>query len=258
MAAGVDCCVLANNHVLDWSEAGLVETLDALQRAGLATTGAGRDAEEAARPAILWRPGGRLLVFGYGCPSSGVAATTQATGSTPGVNRLDDASAKTAGAVVSQTVRWRRPGDLVIVSMHWGGNWGYHVSSGHREFAHGLIDSGAVDVVHGHSSHHARGIEVYRGKLILYGCGDFINDYEGITGYEEFRSDLVLAYFPRLAPQCGDLVSLEMVPFRSRRFRLERVRGDDARWLASMLTREGEPLGTRALLTEDDTLSLAW
>ena len=63
------------------------------------------------------------------------------------------------------------------------------------QLAHSLLDEAGVDVIHGHSSHHVKGIEVYKGKAILYGCGDFLTDYEGIQGYEEFRDDLVLMYF---------------------------------------------------------------
>ena len=72
-------------------------------------------------------------------------------------------------------------------------------------FAHWLVDGG-VDIVHGHSSHHPRPIEVYRDRLILYGCGDFIDDYEGIEGYEQYRDDLVLMYFATLSPATGELI----------------------------------------------------
>lgn len=78
---------------------------------------------------------------------------------------------------------------------------------------------GGVDLIHGHSSHHPRPIEIYRDKLVLYGCGDFITDYEGITGYEQFRDDLVLMYFPRLDPDTGDLVTLHMTPLQVHQMR---------------------------------------
>jgi poly-gamma-glutamate synthesis protein (capsule biosynthesis protein) len=64
--ARIDCCCLANNHVLDWGYDGLAETLRTLDAAGIAHTGAGRDAAEAAAPAVLDVPGkGRVLVFSY-------------------------------------------------------------------------------------------------------------------------------------------------------------------------------------------------
>ena len=151
----------------------------------------------------------------------------------------------------------KRPGDVVVASVHWGANWGYVVPAEQREFAHALIDAGAADIVHGHSSHHAKGIEVYRGRLVLYGCGDFINDYEGISGHDEYRGDLPLAYFPTL-DATGALVDLTMVPSRIRRFRLEPVAHADAEWLKAMLDREGRPFGTAADLTAERHLVLRW
>ena len=59
------------------------------------------------------------------------------------------------------------------------------------------------------------GFEVYRGKLILYGCGDFLNDYEGIGGYQTFRSDLTLMYLPTL-DATGSLERLVLVPMQIR------------------------------------------
>ena len=99
--------------------------------------------------------------------------------------------------------------------MHWGPNWGYEIPDEQRSFAHLLIDRADVSIIHGHSSHHPKAIEVYRNRLILYGCGDFLNDYEGINGYEEFRDDLVLMYFADVEPG-GTLAALEIVPLQIR------------------------------------------
>jgi len=75
-AAKIDCCVLANNHVLDWGRSGLLETLEVLHGAGIRTAGAGRDDTEAAAPALIELPGrGRVLVFAFGMESSGVSGT---------------------------------------------------------------------------------------------------------------------------------------------------------------------------------------
>jgi poly-gamma-glutamate capsule biosynthesis protein CapA/YwtB (metallophosphatase superfamily) len=258
-AAGIDCCVLANNHVLDWGVEGLVETLDLLQGAGVATAGAGRDLEEAARPAVLETGGGgRLLVFGLGLPTSGIPPDWAAEEGRPGVILLDDLSARAVERLADRMKHWRGPGDLAVASIHWGGNWGYSIPRQQRELAHRLIEAGAADVVHGHSSHHPKGIEVHEGRPILYGCGDFINDYEGISGHEELRSDLVLAYFLTLDRGSGRLLELEMTPFRTRRFRLERVPRPDAEWLRDTMDREGHRLGTRVEVADDGSLVLGW
>src|ERR687892_137651 len=96
---------------------------------------------------------------------------------------LWDLSDATADAVTGRVQRLKRPGDVAVASIHWGSNWGYAVPPAHVRFAHRLVDGG-VDIVHGHSSHHPRALEVYRRKLVLYGCGNFIDDYEGIGGLE--------------------------------------------------------------------------
>jgi poly-gamma-glutamate synthesis protein (capsule biosynthesis protein) len=133
----------------------------------------------------------------------------------------------------------------VIVSLHWGGNWGYAIARSEREFAHRLIDAGAADVLHGHSSHHPRAIEIHRDRPILYGCGDFLNDYEGISGHESFRSELALMYFPTLDAATGKLACLALTPTRIRRFRVNLANDEEAAWLAAMLEREGQRFGTR-------------
>lgn len=231
-AGGIDCCVLANNHVLDWGDVGLEDTLDALTSVGIKTTGAGCNAQEASQPAILDINGQRrIVVLGLGLSSSGIPESWRATERTPGVNLVDDLSMRTVDVVASRLREIKRPGDIVVASIHWGGNWGYDVPASHIAFAHALIDTAGVDIVHGHSSHHAKAMEIHRGRLILYGCGDFINDYEGIGGHEAFRSDLALAYFPRVW-RSGRLAELRIIPFRIRQFRLVRARPADLAWLA--------------------------
>jgi poly-gamma-glutamate synthesis protein (capsule biosynthesis protein) len=258
-AAAIDCCVLANNHVLDWGPAGLADTLAHLRRAGMQTSGAGRDGTEAAAPAVLPAAGqGRVLVFSCGAASSGIPPEWAAGAGRPGINALADLSDATLRRIAAQVEAVKRARDVVVLSIHWGGNWGYPVPDAHRVFARGLIERCGVDVVHGHSSHHPLGIEVHRGRPILYGCGDFLNDYEGIAGHEVYRSDLRLMYFLQVDAAAGALVRLSMTPMRMRRFRLERASAADARWLQQVLDREGRGLGSRVEKGPDDSLELRW
>ena len=111
-------------------------------------------------------------------------------------------------------------------------------------FARRLIDGG-VDLIHGHSSHHPRPIEVYRGKLVLYGCGDCIDDYEGITGYENYRDDLRLLYFASIQAGAGELAALTMVPMQARNMRLRHACAADAGWLAATLDTISRGFGSR-------------
>ncbi len=115
-----------------------------------------------------------------------------------------------------------------------------------------------MNLVHGHSSHHPLGLEVYRGRPIIYGCGDLIDDYEGISGYGKYRSELALLYLVTLDTAHGELVSLEMIPLHRNRFRLERAARDDVDWLTKTLDRESRSLGAQVTRSEDATLRLTW
>jgi poly-gamma-glutamate capsule biosynthesis protein CapA/YwtB (metallophosphatase superfamily) len=251
-----DVCALANNHVLDFGRAGLAETLAALAGAGLTAAGAGRDAATAWQPAAVPLPGGgRILVFSCGTADSGIPPAWAATAARPGVSYLPSLSAAAADTLIARARAARHDGDLVVVSIHWGANWGYEVAADQVRFAHRLIDGG-IGLIHGHSSHHPRPAEVYRGRLILYGCGDCIDDYEGISGYEEFRDELRLLFFASLTPGTGTLQALQMVPMRARKMRLQRASAADSRWLAGTLSRISRGFGTQIEQQPDGTLLL--
>lgn len=258
-AAAIDCCTLANNHVLDWGELGLIETLETLERAGIRVAGAGRNRAAAEAPAVLPVGGkGRVLVFSMGMASSGVPPRWAAGAVRPGVDYLPDLSQRSVEWISRRVEEVKRTPDIVVLSIHWGANWGYDVADGERAFARAVIDTAGVDLVHGHSSHHPKGIEVYRGRLILYGCGDFINDYEGIRGHEAFRGDLGLMYLPVLEARTGRLARLEMIATQMKRFQVRRAADADARWLSAMLDQEGGRFGTGSELLPDGRIELHW
>lgn len=255
-ALGTDCCTLANNHVLDWGREGLLETLAVLDRAGIKVAGAGRNAEAAAAPAALAVSGkGRVLFYAAACQSSGVPIDWSADDDQPGVNFLGAITKETIKPIAARIRRDKRAGDVCIFSIHWGPNWGYEIAEEDRAFAHELVEAG-VDIVHGHSSHHPKAIEPYRGKLILYGCGDLINDYEGIENHEPYRDDHVLAYLATIDTADGRLTGLDMLPFRIRKFRLDRADAQEAEWLRATMDRECRRFGTGVSL-HDGRLRLA-
>lgn len=256
-AAGIDCCSLANNHVLDFGAKGLEETITVLERAHIGIAGAGQDLAEAQAPWIKDISGrGRVIVFGFAHASSGIPGDWAAEKDKSGIDLLTDLSAQTVESIGQRVHRIRKPDDVVVASIHWGGNWGYDVPIEHREFAHALIENAGIDIVHGHSSHHPKPIEVHQGKLILYGCGDFLNDYEGISGYEEYRSDLTLMYLPTVDSSSGRLVSLTLIAFLTRKFRLERASAVGAIWVRDRLNREQRSLGYPIELSPENTLKL--
>jgi poly-gamma-glutamate synthesis protein (capsule biosynthesis protein) len=258
-AAGIDCCVLSNNHVLDWDRDGLRETLATLDQGRIATAGAGAGLIAAQAPAILpLGDNARILVFAAATGDSGVPTAWTANATRSGVHRLPDLSASTVDQIAALVRRHRRKGDSVVFSVHWGGNWGYAIPPEQREFAHALIDKAGVDVVHGHSSHHPKGIEVHRDRLILYGCGDFLNDYEGIEGHEEFRGELGLMYFPVLERGSGRLLELSMTPTRLQRFRVNLAGEEDRRWLDERVRHECRRFGCGVEMRADGRFSLRW
>jgi poly-gamma-glutamate synthesis protein (capsule biosynthesis protein) len=244
-------CVLANNHVLDFGRRGLTETLDSLAAAGLPSAGAGEDERAARQPCALpLAAGGRVLVFSVGFGTSGIPPSWAARPDRSGVAYFDEPTGKAADLVVQQVSAGRESGDLVVVSVHWGPNWGYSVGHGERRFAHRLVEGG-VDLVHGHSSHHPRPIEVHHDRLVLYGCGDLVNDYEGISGHGQFRSDLRPLYLATLDRGSGALVRLRLAVLSAWRLSLRPAAPEDVAWLATTLDRVSSGLSTRVVVDRD-------
>jgi poly-gamma-glutamate synthesis protein (capsule biosynthesis protein) len=227
-----DCLTLANNHVLDWGRAGLEETLATLRREEVGCCGAGRNHAEARAPCVS-RGGvdGRVAVWAVGDRSSGIPRSWSAGEDRPGV-RLKPATRDLVSEIAGGA-----NGSVRVVSIHWGENWGYAIPRRQQKLARVLIDEAGVSVVHGHSSHHPKGVEFYNGGLILYGSGDFMNDYEGIGGHERYRPELTAGYLVDIDAATGRAERGIALAFRLRRFRLERASGSDTQWLAETLHR---------------------
>jgi poly-gamma-glutamate synthesis protein (capsule biosynthesis protein) len=258
-AAGIDACILANNHVLDWDYKGLEETLDTVTAAGMKCVGAGNNSREAEEPAVFELGGGRrVIVLAFAHTSSGVFPEWRAAPGRAGVFLIENLNDAAIEKIASQVAALKQAGDLVVASVHWGGNWGYRIPREQQRFAYGLIDRAGVDVVHGHSSHHPRGIEIYNDRPIFYGCGDLLNDYEGIRSHLEYRSELALMYFLTLDPRSGRLLRLQMTPLQIRRFRLQRASKPDTQWLEQTMERECRRLGAKLSRNAGGRFELYW
>jgi len=127
----------------------------------------------ASEPAIWETKGKKLGLLAFTDNEPGWEATADHPGIVYIPLELQDKRAQNLLELVSKT---KAVVDFLVVSAHWGPNWGYLPPAEHIPFAHALIDAGA-DVIFGHSCHVIRGIELYRGKPILYGTGDCIDDY---------------------------------------------------------------------------------
>jgi poly-gamma-glutamate capsule biosynthesis protein CapA/YwtB (metallophosphatase superfamily) len=204
-AAKIDCVTLANNHVLDYGTDALLECLAVLDRAGIKRTGAGASLAEALTPAILDLPQGRLEVVSL----TDNEPEWEAWEKKPGTHYIVyDAKGlvepyRTRLAQLLEQVR--RQADLLIVSAHVGPNWG-PPSAAMRALAYQVIDFGA-DLYWGHSNHTPQGIEIYKGKAILYSTGDFIDDY-AVDSAE--RNDLSFLFILEL--ERGRIVRIVLHP----------------------------------------------
>ena len=251
--AGLDCAVLANNPVFLWDRQGLLDTLAHLRQAGIGTAGSGRDAREAAAPAILQASGAHLLGFAMGHRSAGISPEWAAGPAQPDVHLLEELSPQTLARFAEQLFCYQRPGDLLLTSLHWGGNWGYAVPPDHRRFAHALLDLPP----------HPRPFlapcdEIRDGRPIPWRCGDFRNDYEGIEGDAEFRGDLAVAWLPQFRGPPWQLASFEAAVFRIRRMPLKRAPAADRDWLCARLARESGRFGVQVEAGASNRLHFLW
>ncbi|MGC2049164.1 MAG: CapA family protein [Gallionella sp.] len=206
-AAHIDACALANNHILDYEEQGLRDTLRALETAGIRHAGAGADDKEAAAPAMLEIPGKepcRMALLSYTDNEPDFAATTKR----PGTNYLEiSLQQETLTRIANSISQARAQGaDLVVFSNHWGANFVERPSPEFRSFARRVIELGA-DIYHGHSAHICQGIEIYQGKPILYDTGNIIDDYAVHPLLRNDRSCLFKVVFEH-----GNLCRIELLP----------------------------------------------
>src|SRR4051794_39541364 len=191
--AGFDVMSVANNHIMDAGYRGLSDTLAGLRAQGVAPVGAGQDLAEARAPVFLERDG---LTTGFLAYTTVYAPGFKAWSSRPGCNTVEghtvyrselgqpgtrpqvqtfvDPHAK--AGVMADVAAARERCDALVVSMHWGiHNLPAELADYEPELGRAVVDAGA-DLVLGHHQHIVKGVEVYRGKPILYGLGNFLFD----------------------------------------------------------------------------------
>jgi len=227
--AQIDFCSLANNHVLDFSYAGMYETMSSLDRVNIKWAGAGKNLTEAQNPAIITFHGGiKIACFSYADHYHYWASSAQQAG----INFINPSTVPKDfySSLKNQIDELRRTENiqLVSISIHWGSNYAWEPPVDFNKMAHQLIDICGIDLIHGHSSHHVQGIEIYNKKVIIYGCGDFVDDY---AVDEEYRNDLSFLYRLYLDPTTCLWKRLELLPTRINQFQVNRAIGEDKVWL---------------------------
>ena len=236
-AGGVTWAGLANNHVLDFGSGAFADTLERLASGGIASAGAGPDLGAALEPSVV-EVGGldvAVVAFTDRSPSYGAGPDEPGTAFV----RIDPADPRTRRLVDAALVRARETDpDLLVASLHWGPNWEVRPSRSQRRFARLLVDRG-VDLVHGHSAHVVQGVEVYRGRPIVYDAGDFVDDYAVKPGLHNDRSFLF-----ELAVADGELSALRLVPVEIAEEAADRAGEGAARWLRARMRDRSAPFGT--------------
>ncbi|MFC7133417.1 MULTISPECIES: CapA family protein [Salinibaculum] len=236
-AAGTSCVSLANNHALDFGESALSDTLGHLDDAGIGAAGAGPDREAALEPAVV-RAGEVTVAV--------VALTDQfrpyrAGLASPGTAylRLDTGAERTLREVRSALSRAREADpDLVVASLHWGPNWVIAPDRTQQRLARWLVDRG-VDVVHGHSAHVLQGVEVYRGRPILYDTADIVDDYVVKESLHNDRSALF-----ELVVEDGQFAGVRVVPVVIEDETVGPTDGDAAEWVRDRVRTLSGEFGT--------------
>jgi poly-gamma-glutamate capsule biosynthesis protein CapA/YwtB (metallophosphatase superfamily) len=247
-AARIDACALANNHILDYEERGLRDTLRMLRVTGIRHAGAGANAAEAAAPAMLDISGTEpcrvaLLSFTDNEPDFAAGAAR------PGTNYLEvSLQQATLTRIANSIVQARAQGaDLVVFSNHWGANFVERPAPEFRSFARRVIELGA-DIYHGHSAHICQGIEIYQGKPILYDTGNFIDDYAVHPLLRNDRSCLFKVMFEQ-----GKLSRIELLPVSLNVAHVALARGEEFAAISARMEMLCAEFGTR-LLRRDDRL----
>jgi poly-gamma-glutamate synthesis protein (capsule biosynthesis protein) len=241
--AGIDGVSLANNHALDHRAPAMLECLGRLDDAGVAHAGAGRTRDDAARPALIETDGLRVALVGFADHFEEYGVTDER----PGTNVIEVTTKGADFARVRASIDAARAAgpDLVVFSIHWGANFTERPSKEFREFAHAVIDAGA-DVFHGHSAHVFHGVEIYRGRPILYDTGDLLDDY-AVDPF--FRNDRQILFLVRVAD--GTIRRVEMVPVEIVRTQVNRARPSAFEFVARRMTELCEEFGTPVRRTDD-------
>lgn len=236
--AGVDVCALANNHVLDYEAVALRETLEHLDEAGIARSGAGETIGKALEPAVVSIDGLTVAVVALTDNTPEYAADD----SSPGTawTEIDRENPETRRRVREALERARGADpDLLVASLHWGPNMIAEPPAPFREFGRWLVEEG-VDIVHGHSAHVFQGIEVHEGRPILYDTGDFVDDYAVDSRLRNDRSFL----FVLAVSESGVPTELRLYPTEIDDCAAHEAPPDAADWARERMRELSAPFGT--------------
>ncbi|TRW98923.1 CapA family protein [Flavobacterium gawalongense] len=233
--ANITVANIANNHILDFSEEGLIETIQTLNAAGILHAGAGMNENEAEKPVILTTKNNTLGVLGFTDNEPRWKAGISACG----VNYIDISNENDCNKALTAIAKLRKETDIVIVSIHWGPNMNEEPERHFVDFAHAMIDHGAA-IIHGHSAHNFQGIEVYNHKLILYDTGDFVDDYV-VDPY--LKNDH--SFFFKVEVSKQRIEKVVLIPVLISKYQVNLAIGEDYKWCIQRMQQLSAKFGTK-------------
>ncbi len=240
-AADIKYVTLANNHVLDYDYEAFIETVEHLEKNKIPYAGAGRNLSEASKPAFLTANGIKIAIIAF----TDNMPEWEATEKKPGVNYIEISMDEKNFEKIRKSIQEvRNKSDIVIVSAHWGPNMRQRPTKQFKEFAHAAIDAGA-DIFHGHSAHIFQGIEIYKGKLIMYDTGDFVDDY---AIDEELRNDQTFLFLVTLNKD--KIEKIELIPGLISMMQVNKAKGLDFEEITNKMVKLSEELGTKMVKKE--------
>ena len=215
-AAGIDVVSLASNHAMDWGPDALIDTIDMFREMGKTVIGAGRDEEEARKPALIQRNGVKIAILAYcsvlrdgqaaGKGKTGIASMRAHTryapeefqpGSPPKI--FTEPYKEDLDALQADIRKAKQQADVVLVTIHWGLRLvAKTICTYQPPIAHAAIDAGA-DLIIGHHAHSIKAIENYKGKVCFYSIGNFMTT--GAPKGPEGTFDWNLLWH-RIEPEC--------------------------------------------------------
>lgn len=216
---------LANNHIGDYGEVGLNDTINLLESNDFYYTGAGNSIDEATKPIVMDINGREIVVLNY-MDQDNFAEYSQ--------NELPIASHNSSGyapidwnIIENDLAKYNESADIIIVYLHYGNEYSRSPNENQENISKRFIDNGA-DIVVGSHAHVTQGIEMYKNKPIFYGLGNFIFDQSNPNTHRGMFLELNLVndscevtvhpiyingYIPQyMSPEDGDQLLKELNP----------------------------------------------
>eukprot|EP01084_Bolivina_argentea_P164199 285495_1 len=272
-------CTLANNHVIDWGYKGLNETFQTLTKNNITFCGIGPNIDIAWKPSVIELSedkNSRIFVFGVGSVRSGCPSQWAATTNRSGIAMMNPSDSsndyikfimKTVKIHIENYIKGKKvKKNIIILSIHWGPNWSWIFPDKYRQFAHALIDYNdknndiGIDLIHGHSSHHIMGIEIYKNKAIFYGIGDTLDNY-GVKiihpNNYRYNATLGFLYFVDLNVTTGNVNNIILKGTQIKNKQIIYAQNESLIWLQYTMKRLCEQLNVTLYINEyDQTLRL--